>query len=390
VNKNDLLAILKTVPRESDETQTILELEANLTPILHLVENFDTGGLERFVLDLAWGQMAKNQKVLIGFTHLGGQMEKEALSRGFEVYQLSNFDDLKGLITNQNISTCFIHHSYLHLNLELLNLVRVVEVLHNPYWWQAENTGLMSLRREMESIVCVSKYVADYAIEVLNVKEELVHIIPNAILKTGEEQLRTKSGKIFLNVANFAPQKNHLLLVKSFIEFCTEMDDYDYELWLVGQNLYSNLGPHIEKLLTKNRRVKIKIFHTFVSEELHSIYKEASFYIMPSTFEGFSLASLEALSFGLPTAISGCGGVYEIKKHLPDVVKIPGITPANSILNKNYIDSTCWNPTEDQIASVKSAIIELSSIKRIDFAAVTFFDHSIMVDKYQRLIRVIQ
>jgi glycosyltransferase involved in cell wall biosynthesis len=383
---NILLELICSTPTESDDQVLIQGFRQGLTPVIHIVENFDAGGLEQFVLDLAWGQTMTGQRVVIGFTHSGGQMEKQAIARGIEVYNFANFDALRDFIKFQRAATCFLHHSYGLLNAELLDLIDVIEVVHNPYWWQAGNTELMNFRKNMKNLVCVSEYVARFTTEMLQVNRDTMKIIPNCIPIDIVNSRVVSDRRIFLNVANFAEQKNHLLLIKSFIQFCSDLDDYENELWLVGKGILANLSSHIEEMLAENRRVKIRAFHVANHEDMKQIYRDSSFYIQPSTFEGFSLASLEALSYGLPIAISRCGGVHEFTKLGMRPVLIAGITPSNRLLKHDYISATCWDPSEEQISLTASAFKELLHSTPVEIDIMRHFRHEDMVRKYQSLV----
>lgn len=383
---NTLLELIFSTPTKYDDQVLIQGFRQGLTPVIHIAENFDTGGLEQFVLDLAWGQTITGQRAVIGFTHSGGQMEKEAIARGIEVYNFANFDALRDFIKSQRAATCFLHHSYSLLNLELIDLIDVIEVVHNPYWWQVGNTELINFRKNMKNLVCVSEYVAKFTTEMLQVDRNNVVIIPNCIpIEIGNSRI-VSNRRIFLNVANFAEQKNHLLLIKSFIQFCSDLDDYENELWLVGKNIVTNLSTHIEEILAKNRNVVIKIFHVANHEDMKQVYSESSFYIQPSTFEGFSLASLEALSYGLPIAISRCGGVHEFARLGVRPVLINGITPSNKLLKHDYIVATCWDPSEEQISWVASSFKELLHSAPVEIDIMRHFRHEDMVKKYQSLV----
>jgi glycosyltransferase involved in cell wall biosynthesis len=363
---NEILSLFETLDQSTlnQSMNHLKDFKSKMTPVLHLVQNFDAGGLERFVLDLALDLTLKGQRIVIGFTKNGGRLERESKDLGLEVYDFSDANDLLDFIKAQGVKVCFLHHAYEHLDGSFLNVVDVIEVIHNPYWWQVDNRQLNDYRKNMKALVCVSSYVKKYAIDILKVDDKLATVIPNTVRVklTDQFDVKLKGPSIFLNVANFAVQKNQLLLILAFEAYCNETENFDDELWIVGHNVTLNLAGRIEKIFARSRRLRVKFLVAENEGALDEIYREADYFILPSTFEGFSLASLEAAQHGLAMALSCCGGFSELTSDYPNLVQIDGITPTNRTLTFDYIQETCWEPSFYQIQLVKNAFHDLKRL----------------------------
>lgn len=386
---NEILSLFETLDQGvmHPTSDSLNRFKSDMTPTLHLVQIFDTGGLEKFVLDLAMDLTFEGQRMVIGYTKHGGSLEREAKNLGLEVYDFSDSDDLLQFVTEQGVRNCFIHHAYEHMNEAFLKKVDVIEVMHNPYWWQLDNQPLWELRTRVKAIVCVSKYVADFAIEILKINEKLVRIIPNTVKAKEVFVKPSNQSSVFLNVANFSVQKNQYLLLLAFEAHCKETENYDNQLWMVGRNISENLASRIEKVMTRSPRLRIKILIAFSEVHLDQIYRESDYFILPSTFEGFSLASLEAAQHGLPIALTCCGGISELTSGYPKLVRIEGITPSNRSLNFDYIEETCWEPNRNQIEIVKNAFWHLEQIGKADPEPHQMMKREQMLHSYREIAK---
>ena len=67
---------------------------------------------------------------------------------------------------------------------------------------------------------------------------------------------------------------------------------------------------HTVKDMKLDRDVKIKNYVT--EQELARLYKNASFFVYPSIYEGFGLPLVEAMSYGLPILTSNSSAMPEV------------------------------------------------------------------------------
>ena len=102
----------------------------------------------------------------------------------------------------------------------------------------------------------------------------------------------------------------------------------DISLSVIGEQ---KKGGHTERLISKlNLNERINFFSNLNQDDLRKTYCESEIAVVPSLYEGFGFAAIEAMACGIPL-VSSSGGA------LPEVVKDAGIIipPKNSeeILN---------------------------------------------------------
>lgn len=112
-----------------------------------------------------------------------------------------------------------------------------------------------------------------------------------------------------LYVGNAYPHKNLYALVDAFFMY-RKSANKDFQLILVGCDdyFYKKLQQYIK---TKNIS-HIVILHTVTDELLQQLYKEATFFVFPSLYEGFGLPPLEAQLLGTPVLSSDHPCMIEI------------------------------------------------------------------------------
>lgn len=142
-------------------------------------------------------------------------------------------------------------------------------------------------------IVCQSNTVGKYFKEVN--EKATIEVIPNPI---NEEcisyKVPTKRRKIIVAVGRLSEQKNFQLLINSFNLIKDEFKDYSVEIF--GQ------GPEKENLLCLIRELDLEdnVRLMGIKDNVMKSVYDASLYVMPSNFEGFPNALIEAMASGLP------------------------------------------------------------------------------------------
>ena len=111
----------------------------------------------------------------------------------------------------------------------------------------------------------------------------------------------------------------------------------DISLSVIGEQ---KKGGHTERLIKKlNLEKRVNFFSNLTQEELRTTYCRAELAIIPSLYEGFGFAAIEAMACGVPL-ISTSGGA------LPEVIKDAGIIipPKNVKEIYNSIDLLLSSP----------------------------------------------
>ncbi|MFP3257401.1 MAG: glycosyltransferase [Candidatus Nanopusillus acidilobi] len=138
-----------------------------------------------------------------------------------------------------------------------------------------------------------------------------LRIVPNGYANPKVENENPKRGKIILSVGRIHPQKGHDVLISSFkkVYFIHK----DWELRIIGPiedlEYYEKLKILIDELKLND---SVKLLGNVDEKTLEEEYKKASIFCLLSRYEGFPIARLEAMSYGLPviTTKAGCGEQY--------------------------------------------------------------------------------
>ncbi len=114
------------------------------------------------------------------------------------------------------------------------------------------------------------------------------------------EDKRESEGKSLISVGNFCPRKNYFGLIDAVSKLPEE-----YSLKIIGgiadQWYYDRCREKIEE---KGLNDRIKFLGYVSEEELKNQMYRADLYVLPSAWESFGLAPLEAMATGAPALIS--------------------------------------------------------------------------------------
>lgn len=141
--------------------------------------------------------------------------------------------------------------------------------------------------------------------------QQRMDIIPNPVGKPETDRNglahNAKTRNIILNVGRLDPQKDQETLIRAFSRIA---DDHpDWHLRIIGEG---PLRPQLEALITAlglDGRVSLP----GISKQIHDEYSAASIFVMPSRYEAFGLATVEAMSHGLPViGFADCPGTNEV------------------------------------------------------------------------------
>ncbi|WPC42048.1 glycosyltransferase family 1 protein [Clostridium sp. JS66] len=113
-----------------------------------------------------------------------------------------------------------------------------------------------------------------------------------------------------LYIGGFSPRKNVKSLLMAFSKVYRKLPE-DYDLVIVGA---SKDDIHLLKDLSHDLNIRSHVkFTGFVEEELlPTFYNASSVFVYPSTYEGFGLPPLEAMSCGTPVITSNISSIPEV------------------------------------------------------------------------------
>jgi len=128
--------------------------------------------------------------------------------------------------------------------------------------------------------------------------------------KLSMEELKKKFGidsGYILFVGTLQPRKNIAKLIEAF----AEIKDKQIKLVIVGKKgwLWEEI---LESPKKYNVAERVKFLDFVGDEDLPSLYKNATCFILPSLYEGFGLPVLEAMKYGCPVLISDVSSLPEV------------------------------------------------------------------------------
>lgn len=128
-------------------------------------------------------------------------------------------------------------------------------------------------------------------------------VIPNAINeKFMIANASSLKGNRIVSVGRIDNNKNHLLLIDSFMEICSRFPTYKLEIYGKGP-LESKLSRYVE-LNGLSDRILFKGFcHDIISE-----LADASIFVLTSEYEGMPNSLMEAMALGIPSISTDCFG----------------------------------------------------------------------------------
>lgn len=169
-----------------------------------------------------------------------------------------------------------------------------------------------------DEIFTVSKFSKDNMIEIFNLYDEKIKVIPNGIdfskfKSTLTNTYISKCGLLedqyFLYVGEIEKTKNVGNALVAFSEFIKEHKNYKFVICGKNGNDTNNIKSIIED---KNLNDNVIMTGYVSNHELIELYTNSFAFVFPSLFEGFGLPILEAMAVGTPVLCSNTSSLPEV------------------------------------------------------------------------------
>jgi glycosyltransferase involved in cell wall biosynthesis len=265
-------------------------------------------------------------------------------------------------ILKQNLNKYDVIHDNQSLAYELLFFQKkkpLVTTIHHPisldlaYQLQSTNDIFLKLlMRRWHSFLFMQKFVAKRLKKIVvpsnssmeDIKDEF-HVDKNKMERVmngidlnvfyPDSKIQKIPYKLVTVASADVPLKGLDYLLKALSDLAEVYSDIS--LSIIGEQ---KKGGHTERLIKKlNLEKRVNFFSNLTQEDLRKTYCEAELAIIPSLYEGFGFAAIEAMACGVPL-ISSSGGA------LPEVIKDTGIIipPKNVKEIYNSVDHLFSSP----------------------------------------------
>jgi glycosyltransferase involved in cell wall biosynthesis len=251
-----------------------------------------------------------------------------------------------------------------------------LSVLEHPEWFNVNfrlwyRLLLPRLAQRVTTILTVSEHSRRSIVRMFRLPAEKVMVVPDGVnlrqfhpCDAGAVRAKYELGNRYvLFVGSLDPRKNIERLLQAWVRL---IEFKDLELVIAGSR--TNIFRPVDIASSKRRT---RFLGYVPDEDLPALYAGATFFIMPSLFEGFGLSMLEAMACGTPVITSYAGALAEVAGEAAvqiDPTSVEGMTEAmrtllldeglRSDLRQKGLERACqfpWERSAQRIWEVMSA-----------------------------------
>jgi glycosyltransferase involved in cell wall biosynthesis len=365
VQVNDTVRVNRT---SSAAVSPLASSENDQTPWAMYVSDFYDGGLEKVVLDLAVELSARGKSCSIMVKETSGRAGYAAREMGLNVVDFNGeAAAIRQFVLDNHITRVITHHCYDFLADIASTGAIIDEVIHNAYHWQRGNQTLSRVRDQfIETCISVSEFVNSYAISELKINPAKLRVIHNGLSRKGlirppvalmkQRRQNTLSNPVFVMLANVHLQKNHLAVLYAIKAL--KVDFPGVKLYMCGViDVTTDMGKAI-RLTAEKLQLSDTVEFTgpLAREGVSRLLSQSHVALLPTTVEGFSIASLEYCYFGLPMILSNTGASTTLKRVYASVVLAKNVALPASQLDSTKIERCALHPDKRCIAGIVTAM----------------------------------
>ena len=293
--------------------------------VLLQTDAFAHGGMEKVMLDVARSLQQHGQEPVLLVLKHSGAAATAAREAGLTMLSLPENptpDQYAELLREHGISLVNAHHSTFGAQQAADAGIPFVQTLHNTYVWfsSAQIESYRRADRCTDAYICVSTRVAMYSDIRLSLPAAKMVILPNGIdpERLDRPQSETEAQRIhmrkqwglgdddfaFLNVASvYAPKAQRYIVaaLKQLLRACPQA-----RVVFAGEAMDPQYMDDVRQAVAKaslNDSVVFAGYH----DDVTPLYWAADAFLLPSMWEGCSLALSEAVLAGLPVVATDVG-----------------------------------------------------------------------------------
>jgi N-acetyl-alpha-D-glucosaminyl L-malate synthase BshA len=166
---------------------------------------------------------------------------------------------------------------------------------------------------QSDAVTAVSEYLARETRRTFGITQH-IEVIHNSVDsqrfrprpgRPGREQFASHGERVMMHVSNFRPVKNIPMVIEVFARVRRKLPA---RLLMVGE------GPEVPRAreLARARGVEADVSFLGAYGAVEELLACADLFLLPSLYESFGLAALEAMSCGVPVLATQVGGLAEV------------------------------------------------------------------------------
>lgn len=201
----------------------------------------------------------------------------------------------------------FAHFQYIVPPIKMCKYINTIHDLlfldfkeYFPWSYRFTNGSLFKVSaRYSDILLTVSQYSKEAIASHYGTSLDKIYITNNAVNSPQNDYVAVKDKyqlrKYILFVSRFEPRKNHLMLLKAYLE--DRLYESDIDLVFIGSKKESIEIQAYQELINNiplNLKHHVKFYEGVPEKELNSFYHHASCFVFPSLAEGFGIPPLEA------------------------------------------------------------------------------------------------
>ncbi len=358
--------------------------EGGLRVVIELAA-FDSGGLEKVVLDTALEWRRLGIEVLI--VSVGGLGELAAVARqaGLRVERLP---ERRPLATYARLLDRFAptlavsHFSTAGYALFTARRLPIVSFIHNVYaFFSPEQRARFAADdAHVARYISVSPKATLYAVERLGIAPARIATVPNG-LDTGDYARRAAAARpppraslgiadddyVFLNVAAYNLHKGHYVMAAA-MRLLLAAGRRDIRIVCAGKPVYP---PHLDELRAhlKQHGLEQHMLLAGYTPRIEDLFALADAFLLPSFIEGWSIAMNEAMAFGRPMILTDTGGASEVIEDGDLGVLLDNEYGPVTALDGERLNALAYTPQDYRLATALAASMRRFADDRAAWAA---------------------
>lgn len=374
--------------------------------LLLQVDDFAQGGLECVVLDQARSLGSRGFEMCLLVLGEQGPMIDRARALGLEVLSLParTADDYAALLAERQIELVLAHHSLFGVATAAREGIPFVQTLHTTYHWfyPDEIEAWRAADADTTAYLHVSANVALFAHQKLGLTPGKSLVLNNGVspapmldeqLKARVELLRSsydiEAGDfVFLNVASVYPPKAQVPIARALA--AARGRNNRLKVILLGREMNEAYARELANL-TEELGLGGSLIPAGYHEDPEPFYRLADGFLLPSYWEGCSLAVAEALLRDLPCVLSAVGAAHQQLRDGEGLLVAPPFAAIEQLDFGNLKDALA-RPRDGFVAELANAMVDCANRGKLapDPERAARFDIEGVAERLARILSWLQ